>query len=341
VRGHRGGQRRARRRAAARSRAREEAKESTGSNPACQARPLPSPSNDPHTSLPAPSMSPSQWLTLSYNHNKNNNTQLLFVLILPLTLSSPLPHGSKLCIIATPPLVPRRAMPARVAAANLRLHILTRLHTSYVWSRTRPSNRSFILLPIAIFRVWWLLVVIVTIVFAVGRPILQPPALLLLLLLFPIFAVVLLVPSQIESVVLLFVLVCEPLGIVRELHDKLTPAATQFLHRLRTKSRPDMPVSLPAACCVSFAFRIACCSACFLSIRVLFHLANVSGVTGVRLDPSLCRSTSRNSSSEIVLAFAASSIAFFCDLSTKPGGSACRYLHFSPSGHSQNQPYLL
>lgn len=36
-------------------------------------------------------------------------------------------------------------------------------------------------------------------------------------------------------------------------------------------------------------------------------------------------STSKNSSKLITLAFAASSAAFFCDLSTKPGGSACLY----------------
>jgi hypothetical protein len=116
------------------------------------------------------------------------------------------------------------------------------------------------------------------------------------------------------------------------------------------RSRPLIPVTLPAAACAFLALLCASSSACFLSSRVCFHLANVSGVTGVRLLPSLCRygawhasgrgagkgenvhtSTSRNSSSDIVLAFAASSIAFFSDLRTKPGGSACRYIHFSPA----------
>lgn len=50
-----------------------------------------------------------------------------------------------------------------------------------------------------------------------------------------------------------------------------------------------MPLFLPAAACVSFAFLRASSSAIFLSIRVRFHLANVSGVTGVRLLPSLWR----------------------------------------------------
>jgi hypothetical protein len=51
-------------------------------------------------------------------------------------------------------------------------------------------------------------------------------------------------------------------------------------------------------------------------------------------------STSRNSSNEITFAFAASSSAFLCALSTNPGGSACLYLQSAPFGHSQNQPNL-
>lgn len=95
--------------------------------------------------------------------------------------------------------------------------------------------------------------------------------------------------------------------------------------RQLTKSLPLIPVFLPAAFCASFAFFIASCSASFLSILVFFQIANVSGVTGVKFGPSLCLSTSKNSSSEIVFALAASSNAFFCDLRTKPGGRACRY----------------
>jgi len=95
----------------------------------------------------------------------------------------------------------------------------------------------------------------------------------------------------------------------------------------RTRSRPLMPEFFPAACWASLALRIASASASFLSIRVRFHFANVSGVTGVKFDPSLCRfdrvrqtrstiekqitatSTSRKSSKLIVLAFSASSAA--------------------------------
>ncbi len=57
----------------------------------------------------------------------------------------------------------------------------------------------------------------------------------------------------------------------------------------RTKSLPLMPLFFPAACRSSFAFFSDSSSAIFLSIRVRFHLANVSGVTGVRLVPSLWR----------------------------------------------------
>jgi hypothetical protein len=125
-----------------------------------------------------------------------------------------------------------------------------------------------------------------------------------------------------------------------------------------------MPVFLPATFCVCLALRIASSSASFLSIRVFFHFANVSGVTGVRFGPSLCRyddavesgriqakqiihkrmertSTSRNSSRLITFALAASASAFFCAFSTKPAGNACLYWHFSPPfGHSQNHPNL-
>ena len=89
-------------------------------------------------------------------------------------------------------------------------------------------------------------------------------------------------------------------------------------------------------------------------MRVFFHFAKDSGVTGVKFEPNLWRwrqnqykvgyekgivtSTSRNSSRLMTLAFAASSAAFFWDLSTKPGGSAWRYWQLSPFGHSQNQP---
>lgn len=60
-------------------------------------------------------------------------------------------------------------------------------------------------------------------------------------------------------------------------------------NRERTRSLPLIPLFLPAACLSSFAFFIASSSASFLSMRVRFHLANVSGVTGVRLGPSLWR----------------------------------------------------
>jgi len=64
---------------------------------------------------------------------------------------------------------------------------------------------------------------------------------------------------------------------------------TQALQGGLTRSRPLIPLLLPAAFWRSFAFLIASCSASFLSIRVFFHTAKVSRVTGVRLVPSLCR----------------------------------------------------
>jgi hypothetical protein len=65
--------------------------------------------------------------------------------------------------------------------------------------------------------------------------------------------------------------------------------ATQVLRGGLTRSRPLIPLLLPAAFWRSFAFLVASCSASFLSIRVFFHTAKVSRVTGVRLVPSLCR----------------------------------------------------
>ena len=50
-----------------------------------------------------------------------------------------------------------------------------------------------------------------------------------------------------------------------------------------------MPVFLPAALWACLALRMASSSASFLSIRVFFHLAKVSGVTGVKFEPNLCR----------------------------------------------------
>ena len=43
----------------------------------------------------------------------------------------------------------------------------------------------------------------------------------------------------------------------------------------------------------------------------------------------------RKSSNDICSFLAASSAAFFSDLSTKPGGNACRYMHLSPEGRSE------
>ena len=60
-----------------------------------------------------------------------------------------------------------------------------------------------------------------------------------------------------------------------------------------TKSLPLMPLNFPAACCCSFAFLTRSASASFLANLVIFHFANDSSVTGVRLLPSLCR-LSRN-----------------------------------------------
>jgi hypothetical protein len=57
----------------------------------------------------------------------------------------------------------------------------------------------------------------------------------------------------------------------------------------RTRSLPLMPLFLPAAACASLARWRASSSACFLFIRVCFHFANDSGVTGVRFVPSLWR----------------------------------------------------
>ena len=61
-----------------------------------------------------------------------------------------------------------------------------------------------------------------------------------------------------------------------------------------TRSRPLIPVLFPAAAVASFALRSASCSASFLSIRVCFHFANVSGVTGVKFGPNLWRCIRRH-----------------------------------------------
>ena len=58
--------------------------------------------------------------------------------------------------------------------------------------------------------------------------------------------------------------------------------------RRRTRSLPLIPLLFPALLWSSFVFLNASCSASFLSSRVFFHTAKVSGVTGVRLGPSLC-----------------------------------------------------
>lgn len=62
----------------------------------------------------------------------------------------------------------------------------------------------------------------------------------------------------------------------------------RLIKRTQTRSLPLIPVFFPAECCASFALRITSASASFLSILVFFHFANVSAVTGVRLEPSLC-----------------------------------------------------
>jgi hypothetical protein len=151
----------------------------------------------------------------------------------------------------------------------------------------------------------------------------------------------LLAPVAVEVPVVLvrLVLVVEPLRVVLELPRRVSARAARGT-AARTRSRPLMPEFLPAAACWSLAFFIASSSAVFLSSRVRFHAAKLSGVTGVRFEPSLCRSVSRKSSSEIWLFRAASSSALRSDLSTKPGGRACRYLQSRPFGHSQNQPNL-
>lgn len=58
-----------------------------------------------------------------------------------------------------------------------------------------------------------------------------------------------------------------------------------------TRSLPLIPLFLPAAFCCSLAFLTASSSASFLFILVVFHLAKLSGVTGVRFVPSLWRCT--------------------------------------------------
>jgi hypothetical protein len=155
-----------------------------------------------------------------------------------------------------------------------------------------------------------------------------------------IVVVLLLLPVLVEVPVVLFVVVVlEPIRIVLELQTTST-AAQAPKRQTRTRSLPDIPELLPAAACASFAFLSASSAAVFWLIRVCFHFANDSGVTGVRFGPSLCRSVSRKSSREMTFAFAASSNAFRCALRTKPGGSACRYLQSWPLGHSQNHPNL-
>ena len=54
--------------------------------------------------------------------------------------------------------------------------------------------------------------------------------------------------------------------------------------------------------------------------------------------PRLARSFSISISNEISTHF---SLAVISLLSVKPGGSACLYIHLSPFGQAQNQPYVL
>jgi hypothetical protein len=136
--------------------------------------------------------------------------------------------------------------------------------------------------------------------------------LLALLRLLRVILSILLLPvlSQIP-IVFVFVLVLEPLRVVLELPTVVSNVIPLMLNLIRpTRSLPDMPEFFPAAACASFAFRIASSSASFLFNLVCFHLANDSDVTGVRFVPSLCRSVSRNVSSEITFAFSASARAF-------------------------------
>lgn len=55
------------------------------------------------------------------------------------------------------------------------------------------------------------------------------------------------------------------------------------------------------------------------------------------LGPKLALSFSIRSSKDISSFFSSFLISFF---KTKPGGKACRYIHFCPLGHSQNHPYF-
>lgn len=84
------------------------------------------------------------------------------------------------------------------------------------------------------------------------------------------------------------VLVHEPLWVVCELLEmQLIRPTLGTCGRTRTRSRPLMPLLFPADACVSFVLFKSSSSACFLFIRVAFHFANDSFVTGVRFEPSL------------------------------------------------------
>lgn len=74
-------------------------------------------------------------------------------------------------------------------------------------------------------------------------------------------------------------------------------------------SSRQLPLSNRARPVASLA-RLAWSSAAFLSRRSFFHLANDSGVTGVRVPVSLCLSDSRNSSRVSVLSGDLSNNAF-------------------------------
>ena len=117
-------------------------------------------------------------------------------------------------------------------------------------------------------------------------------------LLFLLFSILVQIP-----ILLFLFLLLKPFGVERELWERSKKAIRFTIEggnrngdgsersteqgAKRTRSRPLIPVFFPAAWVASLAFLTASSSACFLSILVRFHLANVSGVTGVRFCPSL------------------------------------------------------
>jgi hypothetical protein len=97
----------------------------------------------------------------------------------------------------------------------------------------------------------------------------------------------------IRRISILFIL--EPFGVVLELQKKNHAIMSEYKienqeesDNRRTRSLPLIPLLFPALLWSSFVFLDASCSASFLSIRVFYHLAKDSGVTGVRLELSLC-----------------------------------------------------